>query len=223
MTFRRPRCAMPIRMLPDAGLARLGNHLVEDRHEHVEPLDREARLARERAVQEALERLDLRQTVEQLRRDRSDRPARGSVRARPPAEAIRALRARTHARSRSRSSNSRCGGAPRSRRSAVVTPSSGPATRFAGRLRRSSSVTPWVAASSEGSPIGGRLPSGSSWAARCPYRRIDSARLTAPTIFSSGMVADRAAGASSSAGGVQRSNSARVSGSTDDGFWRYFS
>ena len=103
------------------------------------------------------------------------------------------------------------------------TPSSGPATRFAGRLRRSSSVTPCVAARSEGSPIGGRAPSGSSLAARCPYRRIDSARLTAPTTFSSGIGPAAPADASSSDGGVHRSKSARVSGSTDDGSWRYFS
>ena len=60
----------------DAGLARLGNHFVEDWHEHVEPLDREARLARERALQKALERLDFGQTVEQLRR--IDRIGRGA-------------------------------------------------------------------------------------------------------------------------------------------------
>ncbi len=63
--------------LPDAGLGRLGNHLVEDRHEHVEPLDREPRLARERAVQEPLERLDVRQPVEQ--RNRIDRIGRRAI------------------------------------------------------------------------------------------------------------------------------------------------
>ena len=40
--------------------------LVEDRDHHVEALDRKARLAGERAMQEALERLDLRDAVEQL-------------------------------------------------------------------------------------------------------------------------------------------------------------
>jgi hypothetical protein len=53
-----------------AHLGGVADHLVQDRHEHVEPLDREARLAGERAVQEALERLDLREPVEQ--RDRID-------------------------------------------------------------------------------------------------------------------------------------------------------
>ena len=38
---------------------------VEDRHEHVEAFDREARLAGERAVQEALEGLDLGDPIEQ--------------------------------------------------------------------------------------------------------------------------------------------------------------
>ncbi len=40
--------------------------LVEHRHHHVEALDREARLARKRSLQEALERLDLRQAIEKL-------------------------------------------------------------------------------------------------------------------------------------------------------------
>ena len=74
MTFSRPRCAMPIRICRDAGLARLRDHLVEDGHEHVEPFDREARLARERPLEKTLEGLDLRQTVEQ--RDGIDRIGR---------------------------------------------------------------------------------------------------------------------------------------------------
>ena len=55
----------------DPGFPGLADHFVEDRHEDVEPFDREARLAGERPVQETLERLDLRQPVEQ--RDRVDR------------------------------------------------------------------------------------------------------------------------------------------------------
>ena len=58
--------------MPDFG--RLADDLVQHRDEHVEPLDREACLAGERAVQEPLERLDLRQPVEQ--RDRIDRIGR---------------------------------------------------------------------------------------------------------------------------------------------------
>ena len=61
----------PDENLVDARFARLGDHLVEDGHEHVEAFDREARLAWERALQEALERFDLRQAIEQL--DRIDR------------------------------------------------------------------------------------------------------------------------------------------------------
>ena len=45
----------------------LADHLVEDRHQHVEPFDRESRLAREDAVQEPLEHLDLREAVEHAR------------------------------------------------------------------------------------------------------------------------------------------------------------
>ena len=51
--------------VPDPGLGRLADHLVQHRDEHVEPLDREAGLAGEGALQEALERLDLRQPIEQ--------------------------------------------------------------------------------------------------------------------------------------------------------------
>ena len=56
----------PDENLTNAGLTGLGNHLVEDRHEHVEPLDRKTRLARKRPLKKALERLDLGQPVEQL-------------------------------------------------------------------------------------------------------------------------------------------------------------
>ena len=66
--------------VPGAGLRRLGDHLVQDRHHHVDAFDREARLAGEAAVQEPLEGLDLRQPIEQ--RDRIDRIGR---RAEPPA------------------------------------------------------------------------------------------------------------------------------------------
>ncbi len=55
------------------------DHLVEDRHEHVEPFDREARLAGKRAVQESLEGLDLREPIEQRHRiDRIGRRAEAS-------------------------------------------------------------------------------------------------------------------------------------------------
>ena len=92
-------------------LGRFADHLVEDRHQHVEPFDREARLARERPVQEALERLDLREAIEQ--RDRVDRIGRG---AEPPGFGRMpqpvALFGDEHMRdSRSRWSSSRPGGA----------------------------------------------------------------------------------------------------------------
>ena len=61
--------------MPDFG--GLGNHLVEDRHEHVEPLDREPCLAGEGPVQELLERLDVRQPVEQS--NRIDRIVRRAI------------------------------------------------------------------------------------------------------------------------------------------------
>jgi hypothetical protein len=48
-----------------AGLRGVADQLVEDRDEHVEPLDREAGLAGEHALQETLEGLDLRQPLEQ--------------------------------------------------------------------------------------------------------------------------------------------------------------
>ena len=62
---------MPISVWRVAASAASADHLVEDRHEHVEPFDREARLARERPMQESLEHFDLRQAIEQ--RDRIDR------------------------------------------------------------------------------------------------------------------------------------------------------
>ena len=43
-----------------------GDDRVEDRHQHVHALDREARLARERAVQKPFEDLDLRDAIEEL-------------------------------------------------------------------------------------------------------------------------------------------------------------
>ena len=81
-------------------------------------------------------------------------------------------------------------------------------------------MTPWVSARSDGSPPPIRFPSGSSRAARWPYRRMDCARLTAPTTFWSGTPSGTG---SSSVGGVQRSNRARVSASTAAGSRRYFS
>jgi len=47
-----------------AVVGRAADDLVEDRHEHVEPLEREARLAGKRALQEPLEHLDLRDAIE---------------------------------------------------------------------------------------------------------------------------------------------------------------
>jgi hypothetical protein len=63
--------------LPHAGFGRLGQHLVEDGHEHVEPFDRESRLARKRAVQESLEDFNVRQSIEE--RNRVDRIGRCAV------------------------------------------------------------------------------------------------------------------------------------------------
>ena len=60
--------------LANARLRGLGDDFVENRHEHVESLDREPRLARKRAVEESLERFHLGQPIEQ--RDRVDRVAR---------------------------------------------------------------------------------------------------------------------------------------------------
>ena len=50
----------------DARHRRVGDQLVEDRHHGVEPLDRESRLAHEVLVEEPLERLDLRDPIQQL-------------------------------------------------------------------------------------------------------------------------------------------------------------
>ena len=63
-----------------AGFGRVANHLVEDRHEHVEPLDREPRLAGERPLEEALERFDFREPIEQRHRiDRIGRRAEAAA------------------------------------------------------------------------------------------------------------------------------------------------
>src|SRR5579872_1043132 len=97
---------------------------------------------------------------------------------------------------------------------------SGDGTRSAGSRRRSSSVTPWVSGSRDGSP-GGFDPSGSSWAAKWPYRRIDCARLTAPTARLTPIALSATAPGSPADGGVQRSKIARDSASTDAGSRRY--
>src|SRR5215218_7985579 len=85
---------------------------------------------------------------------------------------------------------------------------------------RSSPVTPWVAPLSDGSPYGVE-PSGSRLAARCPYRRMECASLTAPTARCRAASPTTAAGAASvSAGGVQVAKRARASASTVFGsFW----
>ena len=56
---------MPIDGVTRAGIGRARDDLVEDRHQHVEPFDREARLAGERSLQETLENFDLRDAIEQ--------------------------------------------------------------------------------------------------------------------------------------------------------------
>ena len=66
----------PEQDVADAELRRVADDFVEDGHEHVEPFDREARLAGERAMQEPLECLDLGQALEQ--RGRIDRIGRRS-------------------------------------------------------------------------------------------------------------------------------------------------
>ena len=62
-----------------AGVGRARDDLVEDRQQHVEPFDREARLAREGALQESLEHFDLRDAIEQRfgarRIERRQKPA----------------------------------------------------------------------------------------------------------------------------------------------------
>ena len=102
--------------VPRAVVGGAADDLVEDRHQHVEPLDREARLAGEGALQEALEHLDLRDAVEQRLGAVPDPSAAGTGPTRRRGAATRALRARTRARSRSRWSSSRRGAASRSPR-----------------------------------------------------------------------------------------------------------
>ena len=126
----------------DARLGRLADHLVQHRDEHVEPFDREARLAGEGAVQEALEGLDLRQPVEQRRR--VDRIGRGAEAAglRRLAQPL-ALGRHEHVRvvvAGRRTVDARA--APRSRRARSRPGSiSAPDTRLAGSARRSWSVS----------------------------------------------------------------------------------
>ena len=52
----------------NARRCRVGDDLVQNRDHHVQPLDREAGFARERALQEALEGLDLGHPIEQIAR-----------------------------------------------------------------------------------------------------------------------------------------------------------
>ena len=104
-------------------------------------------------------------------------PDLGGVRA-----ATRALRGRRSPRSRSRSWSSTPHAIARWPPARSAAPAAtAPPMRLAGNRSRSSSVTPCDAGLSEGSPTGGS-PSGSICAARWPYRRIDSASPTAPTI-----------------------------------------
>src|SRR5262245_28027424 len=104
----------------------------------------------------------------------------------------------------------------------------GPPIKFAGSERKSASVRLCVFSSSDGSP---RCWSrrGTRVAARCPYERIELARLTAPTIFSTGRSAGAEMGVGdalfldgvpSSEGGVQFWKKARVSASTALGLLR---
>ena len=60
----------------DAGLGGFADDLVEDRHHHVEPLDREARLPGKCAVKKPLEDFDLRQPFQQG--NRANRIQRGT-------------------------------------------------------------------------------------------------------------------------------------------------
>ena len=122
------------------------DHLVEDRHEHVEPFDREARLAGERAMQEALEGLDLREPVEQ--RDRVDRIG-GRAEASVLGRLAQPLALLGHEHVRVVVAGRRAVDAAERRRrlpaSSTGRRQSGDGIRLAGSRRRSSSVTPCVA------------------------------------------------------------------------------
>ena len=119
--------------VPHAAVGRAADDLVEDRHQHVEPFDREPRLAGEGPVQEPLEDLDLGDAVEQRLGARRDPSAAGSGPTRRRGAATRAPRARTRARSRSRSSSSRRAAASRSpRRRWPTISATGPPTSDAG-------------------------------------------------------------------------------------------
>ena len=152
----------------DAGLGGVADDLVEHRHEHVEPFDREARLAGEGAVEEALEHFDLRQPVEQrdgVDRIRGGAEASGLHRLAQPAALLR------HEHVREVVAGRRAVDAAERLDDLVrmfAAPSaSADQTSEAGIARRSSLVTPCVSGSSVGSPSGAE-PSGSSCAARCP-------------------------------------------------------
>ena len=97
-TFSRPRCAMPSSVWRVPMLGRAADDLVEHRHQHVEPFDREPRLAGEGPVQEALEHLDLGDAVEQRLASSPDPSAAGSGPTRRRRAATRVPRARTRAR-----------------------------------------------------------------------------------------------------------------------------
>ena len=153
----------------DPRRGRVGDDLVEDRHHQVQPLDREAGLAGEGAVEEALEDLDLGDAIEQLAAFDRIQPADGSGAPRPTRAATPARRARRRARSRGRTWRSRSPAAarwPRRRCSHPAPP--GRRRSSAGRRRSTSEVRPCAWGCSDGSPTGAWKPIGSSRAARCP-------------------------------------------------------
>ncbi len=200
---------------------------VEDGNEHVEPFDREARLAGEGAVQELLECLDLAQPIEQGRAVDRHRPAGGTPPIRRPGAATRALRARRCARSRSRSWTSRPRAARQSRRARLAAPRGGrpadQAGRKAAQIVFGQAVRLRVRATDRPAAA---PPSGSSCAAEVSVapdavRQIDGADHGGHARHRACRLATVDRGRLRSGAGAQPdSNSLRVSASTEAGSWR---
>ena len=167
-TFSRPRCAMPIIVWRAPAVGGAADDLVEDRHEHVEPFDREARLAGEGAVQESLEHFDLRDAIEQRFSARRIHRWQEASRLGRMAQPVALL---GHEDMRVVESGGRAIDPAQlfDRLEALFddVSATGPPTSEAGSCFRSSSVMPCARGDSDGSP-GRRRPSGSSCAARCP-------------------------------------------------------
>ena len=188
------------------------DRLVEHRHEHVEPLDRELLLAEERACAGTARSPRPRSGARAAPASRRARAAGGSGPTRSPGAARRAARGRRCARSRRRSSRSRSRAA-RGSASASVSPSDVEAQEPGGdaRLELGRQLRHRGAPARAPGRRRGSEPSGSSRAARWPCMRyaLTSAIAAATPPSSSSSAAPQPAAAGAGAGASRRRRGVR--------------